>query len=324
MRILIVKASSLGDIVHLFDTVSYLREVCPFAKMDWMVEEEGAVLVRAHPDIDAVYEVRTRQWRLQPWRSRSQWKALFATLPKYQLVFDFQGNCKSAWILHHVRAQMKVGFGWKAVAEWPNLLFTDRRYTPPAGKNIREDYLYLAQSFFRDWRPYQPPPLRLLLSAEEQSVLQTIPQGVTIVCPFSAWPNKQLPRRLLLDVLARERGPFYFTWTGRAQLEQVQSLAAAVEDAYVLPQLTLPMLQCVMAQSSKVIAMDSLPLHLCGTTATASLSFFGPSSSQKYAPRGEHHQAIQGECPYGVRFEKRCPQLRSCQSGACINKLKSR
>ncbi|SCA63497.1 hypothetical protein SCG7086_AS_00250 [Chlamydiales bacterium SCGC AG-110-P3] len=89
----------------------------------------------------------------------------------------------------------------------------------------------------------------------------------------------------------------------------------------ILPRLSLPVLQAVMNRVRLVIAMDSLPLHLAGTTSTPTFSVFGASSMQKYKPLGGIHHGLQGECPYNVSFEKRCARLRSCKTGACIRSL---
>jgi len=72
-----------------------------------------------------------------------------------------------------------------------------------------------------------------------------------------------------------------------------------------------------------VIAMDSLPLHLAGTTNTKTFSFFGPSSSAKFMPMGEQHHAFQGSCPYGKVIQRRCPIIRTCKTGACLRGISS-
>jgi heptosyltransferase-1 len=70
-----------------------------------------------------------------------------------------------------------------------------------------------------------------------------------------------------------------------------------------------------------VVAMDSLPLHLAGTTKVKTFSVFGASLASKFKPAGKKHLTLQGHCPYGRVFEKRCPILRTCPTGACIRSL---
>jgi heptosyltransferase-1 len=66
------------------------------------------------------------------------------------------------------------------------------------------------------------------------------------------------------------------------------------------------------------VGADSLPLHLAGWFSTPSFSLFGPSSDFYYAPKGDCHASWQGSCPYNITFVKRCPRLRSCETGACL------
>ncbi len=326
MKVLIVKTSSLGDIIHTFAAVDYLKNRFPKAEIDWVVENPFAELVRGHPDIDRVLTIESKKWRKNPFKkeNRQQIAQFRKRLREtdYDLLFDFQGNVKSSFITFFACAQKKVGFGWKSVPEWPNGLFTRKKINPPTGGNIREDYLAIVQGYFKDEHPFSPRPITLKLDSLQLQKLTTLfarPIKPILVCPSAAWPNKCLSESTLRKVLERlNQAPYWFIWGNPAERELAARLAAHFPESAVLERLSLPLLQHVMARCKLVVAMDSLPLHLCGTTPTPSLSFFGPSSSAKYRPLGEQHRSIQGKCPYQVRFEKRCPQLRSCQTGSCL------
>jgi len=324
VKILIVKTSSFGDIIHAFDTLAYLKEKAPFAQIDWMVEARCASLVQAHPMVDIPRIVTPKAWLKGLWMTYREQRAFFATLPRYEIVLDLQGNCKSAWLLAHLKARLKIGFGWRSVAEWPNCFMTHWRYNPPLGCNVREEGLYLAQQYFKDTQPYQAPSVMLKISQEEQLEVEKLYPSGMLICPFTAWSNKCLSKQQLMNYLKAEEGPFYVAWGTLQEREKAEDLIKSLPGAHLLPRVSLPVLQHMMARCRKVLAMDSVALHLCGTTSTPSVSFFGPSSSQKYAPYGQQHQVIQGTCPYGQTFERRCPKLRTCQSGACIKDLKSR
>lgn len=326
MKILIVKTSSLGDIIQTFPVIDYLKSRFPEGEIDWVVEKPFAELVKAHPYVTRTLTIESKKWRknLSKKETYQQIGGFRQKLreSRYDLLFDLQGNIKSGLVVSQARAQKKVGFGWKTVAEWPNVLFTRRWINPPEGKNIREDYLAITQGYFRDQTPYVPRPISLNLEPLQQQRLAdlfTHDERPTLVCPFSAWPNKSLTEEALVKVLIDlNRGPYWFIWGSPQERESALHLSSYFPESTVLERLSLPLLQHVMARSQLVITMDSLPLHLCGTTQTPSLSFFGPSSAEKYRPLGEQHKAIQGECPYGIRFEKRCPKLRTCPTGACL------
>lgn len=339
MKILILKTSSLGDIIHAFPLLAYIKKLHPEAIVDWVVEAPYAELLRAHPDVHKTLLIDTKKWRKHIFsgETRRQIRTFVRELRlvNYDVLFDLQGNSKSALVGATARASVKVGFGRRTVSEWPNLLVTNRKYDSPSGRNIRLDYLYLAQRYFgEDPRNYEEmAPVQLAIGAAEELVIEKImnqPQlhgkRIILVCPGSAWKNKQMTHegllRLLSDISRKESNvAFLMAWGNDSEKEFCNFLHDRLQvPSLVMDRLPLPALQRVMALVDQVIAMDSLPLHLAGTTATPTLSFFGPSSGNKYAPIGDQHQYHQGICPYGRQFEKRCPILRSCPTGACIRK----
>lgn len=327
MKILIVKTSSLGDIIQSFPALSYLRKRFPAAQIDWAVEEPFSDLIRAHPSIDRPILLRSKKWR-KAWFSsstRAQVKEFYKHLQQndYDVAFDLQGNLKSSWVLLHTHAKQKVGFGWKMLAEWPAIFFTSKRITPQKGKNIREDYLAVVQGYLKDKEPfYEDQPAILKINNVQLQWLDSFfGNGLApiLVCPGAAWATKRLPFESLLSILKQlGEGPYLFAWGTEEEKATASLLMTHFPSSRLLEKQPLPVLQHVMARCRLVVAMDSLPLHLCGTTSTPSLSFFGPSSASKYKPLGKQHRALQGACPYGITFEKRCPKLRSCPTGACI------
>ncbi len=322
MKILLIKLSALGDIVQTFPALSYLRSRYPFAEIDWIVDTAGAALVQAHPDIDRVYTCPLHLWLRQGWTG---WRKIFVflrSMPSYSLVYDLQGNMKSACVLAFIRSIKKVGFDRHHVAEWPNLLFTHEHIRIPKGGTMRQDYLSLVQGFLGDTTTFQYGSVELKLTQAEQRQLTTLPRGKVIVCPFAQWHNKCLPIDDLVAVLQEESRPLAVLCSSPTEQQKARQLIDILQeqgkDIEILPFLSLPLVQHLFAQSALVIAMDSLPLHLAATTTTPTQSFFGPSSLHKYKPEGDQHQGWMGLCPFRKKFEKRCPRLRSCQNAPCI------
>lgn len=325
MRILLIKTSALGDVVHLFPVATYLRHHLPEAQIDWLVERPSADLVSRHPGVDRAIALERRSWP-------SRWAAIRELRrTDYDLLIDFQANCKSALFTLFAKAKRKVGFGGWAVAEWPSRLATRERFTPPRGENIRSDYLALA-AFAID-RPFdssfasRPIELEAVDREEVEELLRKVGEGRRIaVCPGSAWKNKRLTEAQLLALLQKidqqQNSHFLLIWGSEEERQLNERLATHLPGrSSLVPKLSLAGLQNLMGRVDLVVSMDSLPLHLCGTTKTASFSVYGPSRAAKYCPPGSHHLALQGSCPYGRRFEKRCPILRSCPTGACIHQL---
>lgn len=337
MKILIIKTSSLGDIIHVFPVLRFLRMHYPHAQIDWVVEKPFSELVKAHPDINQVWTVETKKWRQAFWKKET-WLEI-ATLRKnlrknkYDVVFDLQGNIKSGLVNSLVKSKNKVGFGWSTLPEKPNFLFTNKRFNPPSGKNIREDYLYLVKKYFCQFDTVEEG-VKLHIKSEEKEKIQsilaldTLSKGKKImVCPGSLWTNKQLPTETLIAFLHQINKnmncSFLFIWGSLEEKNVGNAMHQEFPDnSLIVEKLSLPTLQNLMESMDLVIAMDSLPLHLAATAGVPTYSFFGSSSANKYKPLGVQHRAFQGTCPYGQKFEKRCPILRTCKTGACIKEIK--
>jgi heptosyltransferase I len=337
MRILIVKLSSLGDIIHAFPVLQYLKQCHPQCEIDWVVEQPFAELVQAHPFVSRTICVQTKRWRSEPFKAAT-WEEMIQfrrdlRKTRYDLILDLQGNTKSALATTFARSSFKVGFGYPAVSEWPNLLVTHKKYHPPSGQNAREEYLFIAKNALGNFNEKIEGGVRLNLTEQEKGRLQPILERLQrysglkiLVCSGSNWANKQLSKETLqsfLQCIKRQfNAHFFLIWGNAAEKLIAEDLVAALpQQSTLIDKLSLPSLQNLMAQMDVVVAMDSLPLHLAGTTSTPTYSVFGASSASKYKPIGEHHEAFQGSCPYGKAFERRCNILRTCKTGACIKDL---
>lgn len=333
MKALIIKTSSLGDIIHAFPALQALR--C-HAEVDWVVEKPFAELVQAHPDVSRVLPIDTKKWRKAWFNSNTRLEIRVflqhLRMVQYDFVFDLQGNIKSGLVALSARSPVKVGFGRQSVAEWPNLLGTNRHYNPPKELNIREDYLYLIQKTLNSFERV-PEGIKLKINSEEQAKIQQIlfhsalSGGIKIlVCSGSNWMNKQLSppylKSFLQAIYHHLPARFICLWGSPEEKKLAEEINQLFPGhSLVLDKLALPVLQNLMTYLDLVIAMDSLPLHLAGTTGTPTYSIFGASLMQKYKPLGRQHEALQGSCPYGNTFEKRCKILRTCSSGLCIKSL---
>lgn len=319
MRYLIIKTSAFGDIIHAYSVLEYLKQQDPDCIVDWVVEKRASSLVKNHPLVAITIEVDTKKWR-SSLCTKQTWQELKAVRQKlqaepYDAVFDLQGNIKSAIITFLARSKHKIGFGFKSAPEAISACSYTHRYNPPSGQNIRSDYLFLVESYFGKKINTHPA---LLTTAEH---IPTI-KANWLIAPGSNWINKQLTPPTLKAFLSLCKDAYHpnfvFLCGNEPERELAKELTQAFPGSEILYKPELPVLQHIMASMQLVVSMDSLPLHLAATAACPTFSFFGPSSSQKYNPPGAQHGSFQGPCPYGQTFEKRCPKLRTCPTGACL------
>lgn len=335
MDFLIIKTSALGDIIQTFPVVDYLRKRFPDCQIDWIAEKSNAALVESHPEIREVIQIDTKKWR-QSLFNRENLREINHIRQKlgqrkYTAVFDLQGNVKSGILLGFCRSEHKVGFGWRSVTEKPNLLFSRKRFNPPKNLNIREDYLSVVQQFFNDKLPFALGTVDLYITEKQQAKILDLAQKAehkpkVMICPGAAWTNKQLSldtwQSFLRQYHLSTNAFYYFVW-GTAEEHALVKQLGGEYPSLIVERLELPALQNLMSKMDLVVAMDSLCLHLAGTTQALTFSVFGSSSMRKYKPEGLKHLAIQGHCPYHQSFEKRCTRLRNCTTGACMKGRKA-
>src|SRR5512137_2007593 len=165
MRVLIVKTSSLGDIIHALPVLDYLRQAAPGASIDWVVDEAFADLLSGNPLISRLITVPFRRLKKGFLNAATlkELRALRGHLREqsYDVVFDLQGNIKSGLICSFSRAPLKVGFSRENQQERLNSLFTNRKVPfLPADRNAAPRYLRIVSN------PFDLPPESILPHAD--------------------------------------------------------------------------------------------------------------------------------------------------------------
>ncbi|MBY0529485.1 MAG: glycosyltransferase family 9 protein [Rhabdochlamydiaceae bacterium] len=337
--ILLVRTSAIGDVIQTLPVLEYLSHQFPTAQIDWVVEKGIAPLLEQIEPCRPrrVLAIDTKKWIKFPLALASlrEIKHFYHSLREvhYDLLFDLQGNSKSALVTMAARAKEKVGFGAKCVREKTNLLATTTRYDLPLELNIRLKYLGLLQRHFKDDSEYAFSGVRFQLPPQDQERLSMICSSPFLNRPLtlmvavgSKWANKRLNQETLHAFLAkvadRFDAAFVFIYGSDEERFNAEKMQRAFANCSIsVGQLSLPLWQALMWKVDGVIAVDSAALHLAGTTKTPTFSVFGPTSAELFKPMESWHHAFQGDCPYGKSFVKQCALLRSCATGACIKEI---
>jgi len=258
MKILIVKTSSLGDIIHAYPVLSYLKKHFPESTIDFVVEKPFAELVSNHPFVDKVIEVDTKQWRKKIsclFTGVSNFRKALRS-QTYDVCFDLQCNLKSGLIVSQVKAKHKVGFGFKRAIEWPNCLFNRIRFNPPKVCNVREENLFLVKEYFKiESTNFENANLQISEHDKEHinDLLLSISNPTKImVCPGSIWQNKQINKETMIEFLKKvethKNCSFLFIWGSLKEKEYAEELQANfTANSIVVERLSLSALQNLIA-----------------------------------------------------------------------------
>lgn len=233
MRVLIVRMSSMGDVIHTLPLVADIRSAAPGARVDWVVEEAYAPLLRMHAGIAAVIPIALRRWRWT-WRdrrTREEWRAFRNALraEPYDAILDTQSLVKSAWIAMLARGT-RFGFAARACREPLAALFYQRRlpYPPVKAVHAIQRYRDLA-AFALGHQPEGGPRYGLQVPARR-------PAGLAVQRPYAlafhstARAGKLWPEENWIEVcraLGAAELHVLLAWGTPAERARAERLAAA-------------------------------------------------------------------------------------------------
>ncbi len=154
MRILIVKLSSIGDVVHTLPSAAALRRALPEAHISWAVERRSSAVLKGSPAIDELIELDTRAWRKRPMTGETikEVRELFDRLggrranSRIDMAIDFQGLIKSGVVAFVSGAKRRIGFETGELREKVSRLFLTEQVETAAIKHVIEKNLALARA----------------------------------------------------------------------------------------------------------------------------------------------------------------------------------
>jgi len=265
MHILLLKTSSLGDVIHNLPVVSDLRRSFPDAGIDWCVEEHFADIPRLHPAVCEVIPIAIRRWRRQLGRTAT-WQELRDFRQRlrartYDYILDTQGLVKSALVSRLANGR-RLGYAAEAAREPLAARFYDDTFVIPRNVHAVQRNRWLAAAAF-DY-PVDLP-LEYGISPPVMDV-GWLPNGPVAVLLTATSRDDKLWDESHWCALGREllrSGVTSILPTGNArERERAERIAAAVTGAIVAPPLGLRELAALLARASVAIGVDTGLAHL--------------------------------------------------------------
>lgn len=336
-RILLVKPSSLGDVIHALPTAGALRRRFPGARLAWLVEEGSADIVRAAPAVDEVVVSGRPRW-LRALRAgcgagealgefRALLRALRAT--HYDLVIDLQGLFKSAVFVAATGAPLRVGLS--NAREGSRHACTHVVEAPP-DEHAVERYLRVAWALGAADGPREFP-LVVPLEADREvdgilAAVPTAPAGpphapLAVLHPAARWPTKHwTPAGFAAvgDALVDAVGAAVALSGAAADADMVEAVRARMRRpaANLAGRTSLPVLAALLRRACVMVTVDSGPMHLAAALGTPLVALFGPTAASRTGPYGAGPRRVLREpLPCAPCLARRCrvPDERLCMRG---------
>ena len=317
-RILFIKPSSLGDIVHALPTLSAMRRRFPQSHITWLVKQEWAEILDGHPDLTDLIAVEFG-WRC--------WPKLVAQLrrARYDLVLDLQGLFRSGLLARLTGAPTRVGFA--AGREGSPWWYSDRVRLPvpevlpwrQIPMHAVDRNLVLAAHVGAD---ISKPTFRFPDFAGEtermERKLHELGVGpgepLIAVAPVDrnrlrSWPLERFSEAALRLVKMGAGKILLIGTSGQRDILRpfIENLPTGLVD--LVGQTTVRELAVILRRVQLLLANDSAPLHIAAAMGTPVIGLFGPTNVVRARPFGEGHRALRVELP-----------CSPCEKRVCVNR----
>ncbi|MCR4297625.1 MAG: lipopolysaccharide heptosyltransferase I [Gallionella sp.] len=275
-NILLIKTSSLGDVVHNFPVVTDIRSHFPDASIDWVVEENFAALPALHHGVREVIPVALRRWRKSWWAARDEIHASCRNLRArhYDIVLDTQGLLKSALIARCVRTT-RCGFAWDSAREPLASLLYHRRFSVAGDQHAVERNRRLAGLALgyqlegaADYGIRPPAIARPAWLAEGvYAVLLHATSRADKLWGEANWIalGRYLHEKNLRCVLP---------WGSAAEQARSLRLAEAIPDAVVPPRLSLNEAAALLGGAQAAVGVDTGLAHLAAALGVPTVGIY--------------------------------------------------
>jgi len=337
MKILIVKLSAIGDVIHTLPALAALRRHYPEARIDWLVEDAAADLVQGHAALSRVLVWPRREFlKLLKAGNLSPAIRLFLTLllqlrdTRYDLIIDFQALLKSSLWIFLSKGRRKAGFGpGMEHAEKSHLFLNERIPAVSMGVHALDRGLTLLQALGIPSSQvlYDLPIGRKDEGAAQQLLFESdVPtdQPLVAINPVAKWPTKLWAAERFRELAERllKKG-FQVVFTGSKEDrpfidEMVGALSPSV--TRLDGRTTLKVLAAVYRLASVVVSTDTGPMHLAAAVGTPVVALFGPTAPWRTGPYGKGHVVLRAGVGCSPCFSRSC-KTTDLEPMACMNRI---
>ena len=273
-RLLALRLSALGDVIHTIPAVVGLRE--SGFDVSWVVEAPYRELVEIVAQVRAI-PVQMKTWTRSPAKARKAMREVRG----HDIAVDFQGLLKSAGFAWISRAPLRFGFDRDAIREKPAAFFANRRVSIDQTRHVVEWNLQLAEAVAEkklaphaDFAPF----------AEARHLDEF--RGRIVLLPGAGRPEKQWPVERFRDLVRAFGDRAVLAW-GPGEQKLAEEIGGAVA-----PKTNLRELAHLLKHASVVVGGDTGPLHLAAALGTRVVGLYGPTDPRRNGPYGQIDSTI--------------------------------
>jgi len=303
MRVLIVKTSSMGDVIHTLPALTDAGKAIPTISFDWVVEENFSEVPRWHPLVKNVIPIALRRWRKSIFKqkTRQEWQAFRQIMraTQYDLIIDAQGLLKSAFLALNARGK-SCGFDFRSARDPLAALFYQRRF---ATAKVKEQHAVTrVRNLFSQALGYTLPVTVPDYGIDRQRFRQeSTAENYLVFLHGTTWATKHWPEEYWIELakLVSDKGfSIKLPWGNPSEEERAVRIAASCLRAEVLPRQDLVGMARVLAGAKAIVAVDTGLGHLAAALNVPTVSLYGPTNPVLTGALGQSqkHLAVNFVC----------------------------
>lgn len=297
MKVLIVKTSSMGDVLHTLPALTDAMRAIPTIRFDWVVEENFAQIPSWHPAVDRVLPVAIRRWRKhwfgsQQREERLRFKQALQSR-EYDVVIDAQGLIKSAALVTRLAKGVKHGQDSRSAREPFASWWYDKRHEI----NKQQHAVERTRELFAKSLGYQKPQTQGDYAIASHFLARPPADAgrYLVFLHATTRDNKHWPEshwRELIGLLQPSGLRIKLPWGAEHEHQRAQRLAEGFDYVEVLPKLTLEAIARELAGARAVVSVDTGLSHLTAALDRPNITLYGPTDPGLIGGYGQNQYAI--------------------------------
>jgi heptosyltransferase-1 len=310
-RVLLIKLTSLGDLIHALPALSDAQNARPGIEFDWVVDENFREIAGWHPAVRGIITTNHREWRGAVTSAETH-GSISKTIGQirsreYDLVIDGQGNFKTA-LLSLFSKGPRAGFDAASVREWVAHLAYQRRYAASKSAHAIERLRRLFAAALGYPMPGSAPDFRIRRERFVEPKVD-LPPDYLVFVHNASWKTKLWPERHWIDLIGKCTQAGFrvlLPWGNREEEARAKRLAGFA-GVQVLPRLSLSEVGYVVARAKACVCMDTGLSHLAAALDVPSVTLYGATDSGLIGASGVSQVHIKSD-----RFCSPC-QSKTCR-----------
>lgn len=279
-RILLVKTSSLGDVIHCLPVINDIRVHYPEILIDWVVEESFADIPRMHPHINQVVTVAMRRWNkslfnFKTWSEISAFKEIIKQ-HKYDAVIDCQGLLKSALITKQALTTiqgLKHGYDKDSIREPIASQFYEKKYAISYQQHAVSRNRILCAMSLGYAIPTHTPDYGISTTSNDLE----LPQHFVIGLHGTSRNSKLWPTEYWVNLgkaLAQQGLSLVLPWANDAEFSRAETVNNQIVNGFILPKMSITQVAAVIAKAKAAIGVDTGLSHLAAALNIPTIAIY--------------------------------------------------